>query len=51
MKGQRNCFMQGKTQDVNWGGSVGYDDLETRHTKIHPDNEYNQLFPSIKCKQ
>lgn len=38
MKGQRNDFMQGKTQDPSWGEGIGYDDLEARHTKIHPMN-------------
>lgn len=33
------------------GEGVRYDDPEARHRKIHPDNERNQLFPSIKYKQ
>lgn len=51
MRGQRNYFMQGKAQDASWGEGVRYNDLEARHTKIHPDSEHIQLFPSIKYKQ
>lgn len=51
MEGQRNDFMQGKTQDRSWGGAGGgglYGALEARHAKINPDKEHNQPFPSTK---
>lgn len=41
MEGQRNNFMQGKTQDTSWVGKGLYGALEARHAKINPDKEYN----------
>lgn len=53
MEGQRNDFMQGKTQEASWGwecgGNTGLSGaLKAKHAKIKAQKEHNQHFPSIK---